>query len=123
MRRARRRQPEWVGWQSSFVANGIGALIAAVGILRGAWSWGVGPRTPDGRRSDRRLRRKPHLAFRRNGIVSTASLILGVAAAGTSRAEILVAGVAGLAAGAMFMAPGEYVSVSFQQESARCSAA
>ena len=49
-----------------------------------------------------------------DGIVSTASLIIGVAAANMSHTEILLAGVAGLVAGAMSMAAGEYVSVSSQ---------
>ena len=51
-----------------------------------------------------------------DGIVSTASLVLGVAAAGASSQTILVAGVAGLVAGAMSMAAGEYVSVSSQAD-------
>jgi VIT1/CCC1 family predicted Fe2+/Mn2+ transporter len=51
-----------------------------------------------------------------DGIVSTASLILGVAATGTSSSEVVVAGVAGLVAGAMSMAAGEYVSVSSQAD-------
>lgn len=51
-----------------------------------------------------------------DGIVSTASLIVGVAAANAARGEILVAGVAGLVAGAMSMAAGEYVSVSSQSD-------
>jgi VIT1/CCC1 family predicted Fe2+/Mn2+ transporter len=51
-----------------------------------------------------------------DGIVSTASLILGVAAAGAPTHGILVAGVAGLAAGSMSMAAGEYVSVSSQSD-------
>jgi VIT1/CCC1 family predicted Fe2+/Mn2+ transporter len=51
-----------------------------------------------------------------DGIVSTASLVVGVAAASTSRSEVLVAGVAGLVAGAMSMAAGEYVSVSSQAD-------
>jgi vacuolar iron transporter family protein len=51
-----------------------------------------------------------------DGIVSTASLVLGVAAAGGSRAAVLVAGVAGLVAGAMSMAAGEYVSVRSQAD-------
>jgi VIT1/CCC1 family predicted Fe2+/Mn2+ transporter len=51
-----------------------------------------------------------------DGIVSTASLVLGVAAAGGARAEVLVAGVAGLVAGAMSMAAGEYVSVRSQAD-------
>jgi len=51
-----------------------------------------------------------------DGIVSTASLIIGVAAASTSHENILLAGVAGLVAGAMSMAAGEYVSVSSQSD-------
>ena len=51
-----------------------------------------------------------------DGIVSTASLIIGVAAAHTSHSAILLTGVAGLAAGAMSMAAGEYVSVSSQAD-------
>jgi VIT1/CCC1 family predicted Fe2+/Mn2+ transporter len=51
-----------------------------------------------------------------DGIVSTASLILGVAAAEATRNSVLVAGVAGLVAGAMSMAAGEYVSVSSQSD-------
>jgi VIT1/CCC1 family predicted Fe2+/Mn2+ transporter len=51
-----------------------------------------------------------------DGIVSTASLLVGVAAAGTSRSNVLVAGIAGLVAGAMSMAAGEYVSVSSQSD-------
>lgn len=51
-----------------------------------------------------------------DGIVSTASLIIGVAAANASHATILLTGVAGLAAGAMSMAAGEYVSVSSQSD-------
>ena len=51
-----------------------------------------------------------------DGIISTASLIVGVAAAATTRNEVLIAGVAGLVAGAMSMAAGEYVSVSSQSD-------
>ncbi len=51
-----------------------------------------------------------------DGILSTASLILGVAAAAGTRADIVVAGIAGLVAGAMSMAAGEYVSVSSQSD-------
>ena len=54
-----------------------------------------------------------------DGIVSTASLVLGVAAAHAARADILLAGVAGLVAGAMSMAAGEYVSVSSQADTER----
>ena len=52
-----------------------------------------------------------------DGIVSTASLLIGVAAAGAPKGQILVAGIAGLVAGAMSMAAGEYVSVSSQADS------
>jgi VIT1/CCC1 family predicted Fe2+/Mn2+ transporter len=51
-----------------------------------------------------------------DGLISTASLIVGVAAASPGRAEVLVAGIAGLVAGAMSMAAGEYVSVSSQAD-------
>ena len=54
-----------------------------------------------------------------DGIVSTAGLVIGVAAATTSRGAVLTAGLAGLAAGAMSMAVGEYVSVSTQRDSER----
>ena len=54
-----------------------------------------------------------------DGIVSTASLLVGVAAAHATRSEVLVAGVAGLVAGAMSMAAGEYVSVSSQSDTER----
>jgi VIT1/CCC1 family predicted Fe2+/Mn2+ transporter len=75
----------------------------------------------------RALHRERHLVARigwlraavlgaNDGIVSTASLIVGVAAAAAGRGEILVAGAAGLVAGAMSMAAGEYVSVSSQSD-------
>lgn len=51
-----------------------------------------------------------------DGIVSTGSLIVGVAAAETGRSSVLIAGIAGLVAGAMSMAAGEYVSVSSQAD-------
>lgn len=58
-----------------------------------------------------------------DGIVSTASLILGVATAGAGTQGILIAGVAGLVAGAMSMAAGEYVSVSSQADTERADLA
>jgi vacuolar iron transporter family protein len=58
-----------------------------------------------------------------DGIVSTASLIVGVAAASPGRSEILIAGAAGLVAGAMSMAAGEYVSVSSQADTERADIA
>lgn len=75
----------------------------------------------------RRVHKESHLVKRigwlraavlgaNDGIISTASLILGVAAAVASKSDILLAGVAGLAAGAMSMAAGEYVSVSSQSD-------
>lgn len=69
------------------------------------------------------LHRTEHIGWLRaavlganDGIVSTASLILGVAAANASHEGVLVAGIAGLVAGAMSMAAGEYVSVSSQSD-------
>lgn len=75
----------------------------------------------------RRIHKESHLVERigwlraavlgaNDGIISTASLILGVAAAAASKSDILLAGVAGLVAGAMSMAAGEYVSVSSQSD-------
>jgi vacuolar iron transporter family protein len=58
-----------------------------------------------------------------DGIISTASLILGVASAASNSKQALVAGVAGLVAGAMSMAAGEYVSVSSQSDSERADLA
>jgi VIT1/CCC1 family predicted Fe2+/Mn2+ transporter len=58
-----------------------------------------------------------------DGIVSTASLIVGVAAAGAARGDIIVAGVAALVAGAMSMAAGEYVSVSSQSDTEKADLA
>jgi vacuolar iron transporter family protein len=75
-------------------------------------------------------RREVHLSHRSNwlraavlgandGILSTASLVLGVAASGASGAAIVTAGIAGLVAGALSMAAGEYVSVSSQRDAER----
>jgi VIT1/CCC1 family predicted Fe2+/Mn2+ transporter len=58
-----------------------------------------------------------------DGIVSTASLVVGVAAAEAARHDVLVAGVAGLVAGALSMAAGEYVSVSSQADTERADLA
>jgi VIT1/CCC1 family predicted Fe2+/Mn2+ transporter len=58
-----------------------------------------------------------------DGIVSTASLVVGVAAAGSERGAVLVAGLAGLVAGAMSMAAGEYVSVSSQADAEKADIA
>jgi VIT1/CCC1 family predicted Fe2+/Mn2+ transporter len=58
-----------------------------------------------------------------DGIVSTASLVVGVAAANATRADVMVAGVAGLVAGALSMAAGEYVSVSSQADTERADLA
>jgi VIT1/CCC1 family predicted Fe2+/Mn2+ transporter len=81
-----------------------------------------------------RLHRERHLVDRigwlraavlgaNDGIVSTASLIVGVAAAAAARDDVLIAGVAGLVAGAMSMAAGEYVSVSSQSDTERADVA
>ncbi|WP_029057603.1 VIT1/CCC1 transporter family protein [Stappia stellulata] len=58
-----------------------------------------------------------------DGLVSTASLVVGVAAAGSGRTEVLIAGLAGLVAGAMSMAAGEYVSVSSQTDAEKADIA
>ena len=56
-----------------------------------------------------------------DGIVSTSSLVLGVAASGATHGSILIAGIAGLVAGAMSMATGEYVSVHSQADTERAT--
>jgi VIT1/CCC1 family predicted Fe2+/Mn2+ transporter len=56
-----------------------------------------------------------------DGIVSTASLVLGVAAANATHSNVMIAGIAGLVAGAMSMAAGEYVSVRSQADSERAA--
>lgn len=58
-----------------------------------------------------------------DGIVSTASLVVGVAAANAPRGDVLIAGMAGLVAGAMSMAAGEYVSVSSQADTEKADLA
>ncbi len=58
-----------------------------------------------------------------DGILSTASLVVGVAAAHSSRSSVIIAGVAGVVAGAMSMAAGEYVSVSSQADTERADLA
>lgn len=58
-----------------------------------------------------------------DGLVSTSSLVVGVAAAGSGKPEVLIAGLAGLVAGAMSMAAGEYVSVSSQTDAERADIA
>jgi len=58
-----------------------------------------------------------------DGILSTASLIVGVAAAAATKNDVLIAGIAGLVAGAMSMATGEYVSVSSQSDTERADLA
>jgi len=76
--------------------------------------------------SDRELHRNLRIGWLRaavlganDGIVSTASLVVGVAAANASRQQVMVAGVAGMVAGALSMAAGEYVSVSSQADTER----
>ncbi len=59
---------------------------------------------------------RPTILGANDGVVSTASLIVGVAAGGAGRGEVILAGVAALVAGAMSMAAGEYVSVSSQSD-------
>ena len=75
------------------------------------------------RRSHRERHRTQHVGWLRaavlganDGIVSTASLVVGVAAADAVRQHVLIAGIAGLVAGALSMAAGEYVSVSSQAD-------
>jgi VIT1/CCC1 family predicted Fe2+/Mn2+ transporter len=77
------------------------------------------PRHPEAHRTDRAGWLRAAVLGANDGIVSTASLVLGVAAAHASASSVLVAGTAGLVAGAMSMAAGEYVSVSSQADTER----
>ena len=77
------------------------------------------PRHPEQHRTERIGWLRAAVLGANDGIVSTASLVLGVATAEASRSAVLVAGVAGLVAGAMSMAAGEYVSVSSQSDTER----
>ena len=114
---------------ATFVTLGsnAGGRNSAIGRLP-RWCW----RAEYGRHGVRASASTPavHLSYRSNwlraavlgandGIVSTASLVLGVAASGASGGAILVAGTAGLVAGALSMAAGEYVSVSSQRDAER----
>ena len=85
------------------------------------WAMGVpapsGTHQPERHRGDRSAWLRAAVLGADDGIVSTASLMLGVAAAHASRSGILTAGLAGMVAGAMAMAAGEYVSVSSQRDS------
>jgi VIT1/CCC1 family predicted Fe2+/Mn2+ transporter len=97
-------------------------LQALIGSTRGA----AAERNFFMRSSHHERHRTQHIGWLRaavlganDGIVSTASLLVGVAAAQAGRGEILLAGLAGLVAGAMSMAAGEYVSVSSQSDTER----
>ena len=83
----------------------------------------VVPRPRERHRSERIAWLRAAVLGANDGIVSTASLVIGIAAAQSSREQILVAGVAGLVAGAMSMAAGEYVSVSSQSDTERADLA
>ena len=83
----------------------------------------VAPRPRERHRSERIGWLRAAVLGANDGIVSTASLVIGIAAAQSSRQQVLVAGVAGLVAGAMSMAAGEYVSVSSQSDTERADLA
>ncbi|MBW8867955.1 MAG: VIT family protein [Acidobacteria bacterium] len=80
-------------------------------------------RQPEFHRSGRIAWLRAAVLGANDGIVSTASLVVGVAAAAATRHDVLVAGVAGLVAGALSMAAGEYVSVSSQADTERADLA
>jgi vacuolar iron transporter family protein len=84
---------------------------------------GVDMRQPERHRSGRIAWLRAAVLGANDGIVSTASLVVGVAAAAATKHDVLVAGVAGLVAGALSMAAGEYVSVSSQADTERADLA
>jgi VIT1/CCC1 family predicted Fe2+/Mn2+ transporter len=77
------------------------------------------PHHPEHHKTHRSGRLRAAVLGANDGIVSTASLIVGVAASGADKAGIILAGTAGLVAGAMSMAAGEYVSVKSQEDTER----
>jgi len=81
----------------------------------------MAPRHIERHRTDRIGWMRAAVLGANDGIVSTASLVLGVAAASASHGSVMVAGIAGLVAGAMSMAAGEYVSVRSQADSERAA--
>lgn len=101
--------------------TGLFRRVAALGIIRrrcrisGSEETGNMPQ-PQRHRTGRIGWLRAGVLGANDGIVSTASLVVGVAAAGTARPEILLAGIAGMVAGALSMAAGEYVSVSSQAD-------
>jgi vacuolar iron transporter family protein len=80
-------------------------------------------RRREGHRSERIGWLRAAVLGANDGIVSTSSLVVGVAAAGAARKDVVLAGVAGLVAGALSMAAGEYVSVSSQADTERADLA
>lgn len=94
-------------------------LMAALGVQPSAYNRqerGCGMPHGERHRSERIGWLRAAVLGANDGIVSTASLVVGVAAAEAARQDVLVAGVAGLVAGALSMAAGEYVSVSSQAD-------
>src|SRR6476659_5810990 len=88
--------------------------------IQAAASDGAHPHEPHGGSLSARLHwLRAGVLGANDGIISTAGLVIGVAAATTATAEIATAGIAGLVAGAVSMALGEYVSVSTQRDSER----
>src|SRR5204863_2704966 len=91
------------------------------------WTWAPGMpsagasrmRPPEPHRTERIGWLRAAVLGANDGIISTSSLMVGVAAASTGGRDIVVAGVAGLVAGALSMAAGEYVSVSSQADTER----
>jgi VIT1/CCC1 family predicted Fe2+/Mn2+ transporter len=79
------------------------------------------PRHSERHRVDRIAWLRAAVLGANDGIVSTASLVLGVAAANASHGNVMIAGIAGLVAGAMSMAAGEYVSVRSQADSEKAA--
>lgn len=110
-------------WRLPMV-TGVVRRISAVGIIRrrcrnSATGPASTPPTRQGHRTSRIGWLRAGVLGANDGVVSTASLVVGVAAAGSTRQEILLAGIAGMVAGALSMAAGEYVSVSSQADTER----
>jgi VIT1/CCC1 family predicted Fe2+/Mn2+ transporter len=108
-----------IGCRFSSGCWGAAAKVSTAGVLHTKEPSGMPVRHRERHRTEHIGWLRAAVLGANDGIVSTASLVLGVAAAHGTRSAVLVAGVAGLVAGAMSMAAGEYVSVHSQADTER----
>jgi VIT1/CCC1 family predicted Fe2+/Mn2+ transporter len=110
-------------WASFFRLNEVGAQVSATYCYHGYMRNFANPHPNEVHKSHRAGWLRASVLGVNDGIVSTSSLMLGVLAASANNSAILTAGIAGLVAGALSMAVGEYVSVSSQKDSEKADIA